>query len=83
MTAVLQHLAPGVRVVGIDHIQELVDWSVDNLKKDGISVGKGGVEIVCGDGRLGEFVRIDGDADFRIPRAWSVTSNSCLATLKS
>ncbi|KAH6879382.1 Pcmt1-prov protein [Coprinopsis sp. MPI-PUGE-AT-0042] len=26
---------PGGKVVGIDHIPELVDWSVENLRKDG------------------------------------------------
>lgn len=55
VTAVLHHLAPGAKIVGIDHIQELVDWSIQNLKKDGVTVGSGDgeVEMLCGDGRLG------------------------------
>ena len=37
LTAVLHHLVgPMGKVVGIDHIPELVEWSVDNLKKDGL-----------------------------------------------
>jgi len=39
------------KVIGIDHIQELVDWSVGNLEKDGLA--DKGIQIVCGDGRQG------------------------------
>ena len=57
VTAVFHHLAPHARVIGIDHIQGLVDMSKENLRKDGIPLGEqgGGVEILCGDGRLGTF----------------------------
>jgi len=52
--ALFHHLVSGpstAKVVGIDHIQQLVDWSVKNLKSDGL---EGGVlEMVCGDGRKG------------------------------
>ncbi|RXK36442.1 protein-L-isoaspartate O-methyltransferase [Tremella mesenterica] len=55
LTAVLHHLAPHATVVGIDHLPQLVSLAKENLTKDGVKLGveKGGVEIVCGDGRLG------------------------------
>jgi len=45
----------GGHVVGIDHIQELVDWSKGNLVKDGLEreLEGGKVKLVCGDGRKG------------------------------
>ena len=58
VTAVFHHLAPNAKVVGIEHIKELAEWSRGNLRKDGIEVGQGGVEIIHGDGRLGELSRI-------------------------
>ena len=58
VTAVFHHLAPNAKVVGIEHIEELTEWSKENLRKDGIEVGEGGVEIIHGDGRLGELLRI-------------------------
>ncbi|KAF8156019.1 Pcmt1-prov protein [Crassisporium funariophilum] len=56
LAAVLHHLvSPGCKVVGIDHIPELVDWSVENLKKDGLghALESGELVMVAGDGRLG------------------------------
>ncbi|KAG8942697.1 hypothetical protein FRC03_002923 [Tulasnella sp. 419] len=52
------NMATAGKVIGIDHIQELVDWSIGNLKKDGITVTPepkvdDGVHMVCGDGRQG------------------------------
>ncbi|KAF8591324.1 protein-L-isoaspartate O-methyltransferase [Ramaria rubella] len=42
------------RVVGIDHIPELVEWSVANLKRDNLSLALGKeIEVVVGDGRQG------------------------------
>ncbi|KAF8524293.1 protein-L-isoaspartate O-methyltransferase [Hysterangium stoloniferum] len=43
------------KVVGIDHIPELVEWSVENLKKDGLSQAMDAeeLEMVAGDGRQG------------------------------
>ena len=43
------------RVVGIDHIPELVDWSVANLRRDGLgaALDDGRLKIVTGDGRKG------------------------------
>jgi len=60
--AVFHHLvspdgpeSPKGNVVGIDHIQELVSFSLKNLQKDGLKVNEPGadIEMVCGDGRKG------------------------------
>ncbi|WWD15883.1 protein-L-isoaspartate O-methyltransferase [Kwoniella shandongensis] len=57
LTAVFHHLSPQSLIIGIDHLQPLVDQSLTNLKQDGIKVGKqsdgSGVIIFCGDGRKG------------------------------
>lgn len=56
LAAVLHHLvSPGGKVVGIDHIPQLVDQSIVNLKNDGLgnALETGEVVIVSGDGRLG------------------------------
>jgi protein-L-isoaspartate(D-aspartate) O-methyltransferase len=53
---VLHHLvSPGGKVVAIDHIPALVDWSVQNLKNDGLgtAIDKGELVLVAGDGRQG------------------------------
>ena len=44
------------KVIGLDHIPELVDWSVQNLKNDGLgnALEKNQIELVVGDGRLGK-----------------------------
>lgn len=44
-------------IVGIDHIPGLVDMARANLAKDGVRVGdvQGGVDVVLGDGRLGQL----------------------------
>jgi protein-L-isoaspartate(D-aspartate) O-methyltransferase len=55
VAAVFHHLAPNAKVVGIEHIKDLAEWSKDNLRKDGVELGVGGVEIIHGDGRLGEL----------------------------
>jgi protein-L-isoaspartate(D-aspartate) O-methyltransferase len=59
LSAILFHLAssedkPG-KVVGVDHIPELVDWSIHNLKSDGLeqAIEQGHIKMVNGDGRLG------------------------------
>jgi len=63
--AIFHHLvSPGLesdgsqaqgKVVGIDHIPQLVDWSIDNLKRDelGEALDIGKITVVAGDGRLG------------------------------
>ncbi|KAF8069073.1 protein-L-isoaspartate O-methyltransferase [Lyophyllum atratum] len=61
LTAVFHHLTePTGTVVGIDHIPELVQQSVENLKKDGLgeAVEKGRIIMVVGDGREGAAVRV-------------------------
>ncbi|KAF5379011.1 hypothetical protein D9615_006054 [Tricholomella constricta] len=58
LCAVLHHLVgPTGKVVGIEHIPELVDWSVDNLKKDGLgkALEDGSIVVVAGDGRKGPY----------------------------
>ena len=63
LTAIFHHLVspgdgrPTGKVVGIDHIAELVDWSVGNLKKDGLSpaLESGQIEMITGDGRKGRL----------------------------
>ncbi|PWN48220.1 putative l-isoaspartyl protein carboxyl methyltransferase [Violaceomyces palustris] len=54
----------GSRVVGIEHIQELVDWSKQNLQSDGLTkaMEKGQIQAVCGDGRKGWSDRAPYDA---------------------
>lgn len=52
----LHHLVgPTGKVVGIDHIPELVEWSVDNLKNDGLgqALETKQIEMITGDGRQG------------------------------
>lgn len=53
--AVFRHLAEGSTVVGIDHIPELVKFSVQNLAKDGqqAQLDSGNIVMVAGDGRKG------------------------------
>lgn len=43
------------RVVGIEHIRELVDFSRENLAKDGLggALKAGSIDVVTGDGREG------------------------------
>jgi len=61
LTAIFHHLVspgngqPTGKVVGIDHIAELVNWSVGNLKKDGLDLAleSGQIEMIVGDGRKG------------------------------
>jgi protein-L-isoaspartate(D-aspartate) O-methyltransferase len=55
VTAVLHYLAPHATVVGIDHLQGLVDLAKENLGKDGVKLGatEGGVKVILGDGRKG------------------------------
>ena len=43
------------KVVGIEHIPQLVDWSVTNLKRDGLgkALEDGEIIMFTGDGRKG------------------------------
>lgn len=64
LSAVLHYLVDGPeavehgKVVGIEHIPELVDFSVENLKKDGLgdALNDGRIKIVAGDGRKGDIL---------------------------
>ena len=60
LTAVFHHLVSSDgkagTVVGIDHIPELVQFSLENLKNDGLgkALDDGQIEMVIGDGRQGD-----------------------------
>ncbi|KAG5352874.1 hypothetical protein C0989_012404 [Termitomyces sp. Mn162] len=54
LAAVFHHLVgPTGTVVGIEHVDELTKWSLENLRKDGLgeAVDEGKITIVTGDGR--------------------------------
>ncbi|KAL0565153.1 hypothetical protein V5O48_016877 [Marasmius crinis-equi] len=58
LVAVLHHLVSpgeGGKVVGIEHVEELVDWSKENLVKDGLKdqLESKTIQVVAGDGRKG------------------------------
>ncbi|KAF8633135.1 hypothetical protein AX17_004636 [Amanita inopinata Kibby_2008] len=56
LVAIFHHLVgESGKVVGIEHIPELVDWSVENLKKDGLgkALDANQIEVFAGDGREG------------------------------
>ncbi|GFZ46155.1 LOW QUALITY PROTEIN: hypothetical protein JCM24511_04402 [Saitozyma sp. JCM 24511] len=57
LAAVFHHLAPHSQVVGIEHLQELVDLGKHNLEKDKVPVGHGPgkVNVVLGDGRKAPY----------------------------
>uniref|UniRef100_A0A674BV68 Protein-L-isoaspartate(D-aspartate) O-methyltransferase n=1 Tax=Salmo trutta TaxID=8032 RepID=A0A674BV68_SALTR len=47
-------VGPKGKVIGIDHIKELVDDSINNVKKDDPSLmSSGRVKLIVGDGRMG------------------------------
>ncbi len=53
--AIFRHLVKPGKVVGVEHIQELVDQARVNLSNDGLqnALADGSVVNVCGDGRKG------------------------------
>jgi protein-L-isoaspartate(D-aspartate) O-methyltransferase len=57
LTAVLSHIvAPGGKVIGVEHIHQLVELSEKNLSKDPVHkemMENGTIQIVKADGRLG------------------------------
>ncbi|KAF8555142.1 protein-L-isoaspartate O-methyltransferase [Imleria badia] len=79
LSAVLDHLvtpsqpgAPRGKVVGIDHIPELVEWSKSNLINNGLgpALDEGRILLVAGDGREGPYDAIHvGAASERLPEA--------------
>lgn len=51
-----QKVAPGGQVVGVEHIQQLCNLSIHNLRKDLVHeemLRDGTIKIINGDGRLG------------------------------
>lgn len=46
------------KVVGIEHIKQLVDWSIGNLKRDGLQANgdEAAITVICGDGRKGTSI---------------------------
>ncbi|KAG7095481.1 hypothetical protein E1B28_006220 [Marasmius oreades] len=56
LVAVLHHLvSPGGKVVGVEHVDELVEWSKENLRSDGLGneLELKNIQIIAGDGREG------------------------------
>jgi len=59
LLATLHHLLPPsdrkTHIVGVEHIQELVSASIENLKRDGLEreLGNGRIVAMQGDGRKG------------------------------
>lgn len=61
LSAVFYHLVgssvgdQGGEIVGIEHVPELVDFSIRNLRKDGLgnALDEGRIVMVAGDGRQG------------------------------
>ena len=45
---------PNAKVIGVDHIQELVDWSEKNIRKNNSNlIDSGRIKLVVGDGHFG------------------------------
>lgn len=62
LCAVIHHLlGPNGKVVGIEHIPELVAWSKTNLNNDGLeeALKSGQIEVHVGDGRQGRSITTD------------------------
>ncbi|MGH0156980.1 UNVERIFIED_CONTAM: hypothetical protein FKN15_034990 [Acipenser sinensis] len=56
-------VGPEGKVIGIDHIKELVDDSINNVKKDDPSlITSGRVKLIVGDGRMGNTEEAPYDA---------------------
>ncbi|KAF8644909.1 hypothetical protein AX16_008192 [Volvariella volvacea WC 439] len=59
LSGVLHHMVSSDgkqgKVVGIEHIPQLVDWSIQNLERDGLgeAMKRGEILMVAGDGRQG------------------------------
>lgn len=51
------YMADDATVVGIDHIPQLVEFSVQNLRKDGLGaqLDSGNIMMIAGDGRKGAY----------------------------
>uniref|UniRef100_A0A452DIC6 Protein-L-isoaspartate O-methyltransferase n=1 Tax=Bos taurus TaxID=9913 RepID=A0A452DIC6_BOVIN len=56
-------VGPSGKVIGIDHIKELVDDSINNVRKDDpMLLSSGRVQLVVGDGRMGYAAEAPYDA---------------------
>uniref|UniRef100_A0A8C6CS45 Protein-L-isoaspartate(D-aspartate) O-methyltransferase n=1 Tax=Moschus moschiferus TaxID=68415 RepID=A0A8C6CS45_MOSMO len=56
-------VGPSGKVIGIDHIKELVDDSINNVRKDDpMLLSSGRVQLVVGDGRMGYATEAPYDA---------------------
>ena len=56
LLAIFHHIVgESGKVVGIEHVPELVDWSAENLRKDGLGkcLDVKQIEVIVGDGRNG------------------------------
>lgn len=59
LSAVLYHLVASEdrtgKIVGIEHVSELAEWSLQNLRRDGLkkAVEDRHIEMLAGDGRKG------------------------------
>jgi protein-L-isoaspartate(D-aspartate) O-methyltransferase len=56
LLAIFHHIVgESGKVVGIEHVPELVDWSAENLRKDGLggALDAMQIEVIVGDGRNG------------------------------
>jgi len=50
-----EHQVDGGVVVGIDHVEQIIEWSKGNLGRDGLEakLHEGQIKLLSGDGRLG------------------------------
>ncbi|KIL63411.1 hypothetical protein M378DRAFT_187020 [Amanita muscaria Koide BX008] len=56
LLAIFHHIVgESGKVVGIEHVPELVDWAIENLRKDGLgdALDAKQIEVLVGDGRQG------------------------------
>ncbi|KAF8623827.1 hypothetical protein AX15_006156 [Amanita polypyramis BW_CC] len=56
LLAIFHHIVGGTgKVVGIEHVPELAEWSKENLRKDGLgeALDTQQIEVIVGDGRNG------------------------------
>lgn len=69
--AVFYFMADNATVVGIDHIPQLVEFSVQNLRNDGLGaqLDQGNIMMIAGDGRKG--YPSQGSCFYIVFRRWS------------
>ncbi|XP_039603439.1 protein-L-isoaspartate(D-aspartate) O-methyltransferase isoform X2 [Polypterus senegalus] len=75
-------VGPRGKVIGIDHIKELVDDSINNVKKDDPSlISTGRLKLIVGDGRMGHTEEAPYDA-IHVGAAAPVVPQALLDQLK-